>query len=50
MEHSIASPDVGEEGVSQALALGGALHQTRDVSHVQEGRDFAEWERERKMG
>ncbi len=41
VEHGVACPDVGEEGVAEALALGGALHQPGDVGHVQEGGDLA---------
>ncbi len=41
VEHRVAGLDVGEEGIAQALALGGALHQTGDVHHVQEGGNLA---------
>lgn len=40
MEESVAGLDVREEGVAQALALGGPLHQPGDVHHVQERRHF----------
>ena len=46
MEEGIAGSDVGQEGVAQALTLGRALHEAGDVHHVQEGRDFAEKEKE----
>ena len=42
MEDGIARLDVGEECVAEPLALRGALHQARDVRHVQERRNFAE--------
>ena len=42
MEDGVAGLDVGEEGVAEPLALGGALHQARDVRHVEERGDFAE--------
>ena len=41
MEESVAGLDVREEGVTQALSLGGALHQAGDVHHVEESRHFA---------
>ncbi len=41
MEEGITGSDVGEEGIAEALAFGGALHQAGDVDHVQVGRDFA---------
>ena len=31
MDHRVGLPDIGQELVSQALALAGALHQSRDV-------------------
>lgn len=37
VEESITGFDVGKEGVPQALALGGALDQSGDVSHIEEG-------------
>ena len=46
MEEGIAGSDVGQEGVAQALTLGRALDEAGDVHHVQEGRDFAEKEKE----
>ena len=42
MEEGIAGSDMGEESVAKALAFGGALHEAGNVSHVQEGRNFAE--------
>lgn len=42
MEDGVAGLDVGEEGVAEPLALRGALHQARDVRHVEERRHFAE--------
>ena len=42
MGEGIAGSDVGEESVAKALAFGGALHEAGNVSHVQEGRNFAE--------
>ena len=41
MEEGIAGSDVGEESVAKALAFGGTLHEAGNVSHVQEGRNFA---------
>jgi len=39
MGDGVALPDVGEELVAQALALGGAAHQPGDVDEGQAGRD-----------
>ena len=44
MEDGITGFDVGEEGVSQTLALVGPLHQTSYVHHIQERRHLAEIE------
>ena len=41
MEEGVAGFDVGQEGVAQALTLGRSLHESGDVHHVQEGRNFA---------
>ena len=42
MEYGITSLYVWEEGVAKTLTLRGAFHQTRDVHHVQKGRNFTE--------
>lgn len=36
MEDSVAGADVREEGVAQALARAGSLHQPSDVHHIEE--------------
>ena len=41
MEDGITGAYVGEEGVSQALALGGAFDQTGDIHDIQERRHLA---------
>lgn len=42
VEDGVAGFDVREESVSQALTLGGTLHQTSDVDYVEESWNFAE--------
>ena len=37
VDNGVRHADVGEELVSQALALAGALHQTRDVHELDDG-------------
>ena len=41
VKQRVASLDVAEESVAQALALTGALHQTSDVGDVEEGGHLA---------
>lgn len=41
MKNSVASADVREESVSQALALRGTLYKTGDVYDVEESGNFA---------
>lgn len=41
VEDAVAGADVGQEGVSQALALVGAFHQASDVNDIEECWHFA---------
>lgn len=41
VEDAVTGADVGQEGVSQALATVGTFHQASYVHHIQECRDFA---------
>lgn len=41
MEDAITGTDVGQEGVSQALARVGTFHQASYVHHIKECWDFA---------
>lgn len=41
MEDAVTGADVGQEGVSQALAGMSTFHQAGNVNHIKEGWDFA---------
>lgn len=41
VEDAVTGADVGQEGVSQALATVGTFHQASDVHHIKECWDFA---------
>lgn len=41
MEDAVTGSDMGQEGVPQALARMGSLHQARDVHHIKERWDLA---------
>lgn len=41
VEDAVTGADVGQEGVSQALARVGTFHQASYVHHIKEWRDFA---------
>lgn len=41
VEDAVTGADVGQEGVSQALAGMSTFHQAGNVNHIKEGWDFA---------
>lgn len=41
VEDAVTGTDMGQEGISQALALMSTFHQASNVHNIQEGWDFA---------
>lgn len=41
MEDAVAGADMGQEGISQALASVSTFHQASNVNYIKEGWDFA---------
>lgn len=41
VEDAVTGADMGQEGVSQALASMSTFHQASNVNHIKEGWDFA---------
>lgn len=48
MEDAITGVDVGQEGISQALASMSTFHQTSNVNNIKKSWDFAATKREKK--
>ena len=42
MKHGIASLDVRQESIAQTFSCWGTFDETRNISHIEKGRHFAE--------
>ena len=49
MKHGIASLDVRQESIAQTFSCWGTFDETRNISHIEKGRHFAENKNKNKL-